>query len=35
LLIFVVNNMGFYHSTSQIDGFNTWHNFDLYCPQTN
>jgi hypothetical protein len=23
LLIFVVNNMGFYHSTSQIDGFNT------------
>jgi hypothetical protein len=35
LLIFVVNNMGFYHSTSQIHGFNTRHNFDLYRPQTN
>jgi hypothetical protein len=35
LLIFVVNNMGFYHSTSQILGFNTRHNFDLYRPQIN
>jgi hypothetical protein len=35
LLIFVVNNMRFYHSTSQIHGFNTRRNFDLYRPQTN
>jgi hypothetical protein len=35
LLIFVVNNMGFYHSTSQIHGFNTRCNFDLYHLQTN
>jgi hypothetical protein len=35
LLTSVVNNMGFYHSTSQIHGFNKRHNFDLYCPQTN
>jgi hypothetical protein len=35
LLIFVVNNMGFYHLTSQIHGFNTGRNFDLYRPQTN
>jgi hypothetical protein len=30
LLIFVVNNMGWYHTTSQIHGFNAGHNFDLY-----
>jgi hypothetical protein len=35
LLIFMVNNMGSYHPTSQIHGFNTRRNFDLYCPQTN
>jgi hypothetical protein len=35
LLIFVVNNVGLYHTTSQIHGFNTRRNFDLYCPQTN
>jgi hypothetical protein len=35
LLIFVVNSMGFYYSTSQIHGFNIRNNFDLYCPQTN
>jgi hypothetical protein len=34
-LIFVVNNMGFYHSASQIHGFNTRRNFDLYRPQIN
>jgi hypothetical protein len=33
--IFVVNNMGFYHSTSQIHGFNTRRNFYLYRPHTN
>jgi hypothetical protein len=27
--------MGFYHSTSQVHGFNTRRNFDLYRPQTN
>jgi hypothetical protein len=27
--------MGSYHPTSQIHGFNTRRNFDLYCPQTN
>jgi hypothetical protein len=27
--------MRFYHSTSQIHGFNTRHNFDLYPLQTN
>jgi hypothetical protein len=35
LLIFVVNNMVFYHSTSQIHGFTTIRNFDLYRLQTN
>jgi hypothetical protein len=35
LLIFVVNNMGLYHTTSKIHGFNTGHNFDLYRLQTN
>jgi hypothetical protein len=35
LLIFAVNNLGFYHSTSQIHGFNTRRNFYLYRPQTN
>jgi hypothetical protein len=34
LLIFMVNNVGSYHPTSQIHGFNTRCNFDLYCPQT-
>jgi hypothetical protein len=34
VLIFVVNNMGLYHTTSQIHGFNTRRNFDLYHPQT-
>jgi hypothetical protein len=33
--IFELNNMGFFHSTSQIHGFNTIRNFDLYRPQTN
>jgi hypothetical protein len=33
-LLFVVNNMGFYHSTSQIHGFNTRRNFELYRLQT-
>jgi hypothetical protein len=32
LLIFVLNNMGFYHSTSKINGFNKGHNFDLPPP---
>jgi hypothetical protein len=27
--------MGLYHMTSQIHGFNTRRNFDLYRPQTN
>jgi hypothetical protein len=27
--------MGLYHTTSQIHGFNTRRNFDLYRPQTN
>jgi hypothetical protein len=31
----MVNNMGSYQLTSQIHGFNTRRNFDLYCPQTN
>jgi hypothetical protein len=35
LLIFVVNNMGLYHKSSQIHGLNMRHNFDLYRPQTN
>jgi hypothetical protein len=35
LLMFVVNNMDFYHMTSQIHGLNTSCNLDLYCPQTN
>jgi hypothetical protein len=35
LLIFVVNNVGFYHSTSQIHGINTRRNFDLYSLETN
>jgi hypothetical protein len=35
LLIFMVNNMGSYHQTSQIHGFNPRCNFDLYCPQIN
>jgi hypothetical protein len=35
LLIIVVNNIGFYYSTSQIHGFNTRRNFDLCRPQTN
>jgi hypothetical protein len=35
LLIFMANNIGSYHPTSQIRGFNTRRNFDLYCPQTN
>jgi hypothetical protein len=30
-----VNNTGLYHTTSQIHGFNTRHNFDLYRLQTN
>jgi hypothetical protein len=34
LLIFAANNMGFYHLASQIHGFNTRRNFDLYRPQT-
>jgi hypothetical protein len=35
LLIFVVNNMGLYHRSSQIHGLNMRRNFDLYHPQTN
>jgi hypothetical protein len=35
LLIFVVNNMGLYHKSSQIHGLNMRHNFDLYHPQAN
>jgi hypothetical protein len=35
LLIFIVNNMGFYNLTSQTHDFKTRHNFDLYRPQTN
>jgi hypothetical protein len=34
LLIFVVNNMGLYHKSSQIHGLNMRCNFDIYCPQT-
>jgi hypothetical protein len=34
-LMFVVNNMDLYHTTSQILGLNTRHNLELYCPQTN
>jgi hypothetical protein len=34
-LLILVNNMGLYHTTSQIHGFNTRRNFDLYRPQTN
>jgi hypothetical protein len=34
LFIFVVNNRGFYYSTSQIHGFSTRQNFDPYCLQT-
>jgi hypothetical protein len=35
LLMSVVNNMGLYHPTSQIHGFNTRRNFGLYRPQAN
>jgi hypothetical protein len=35
LSIVVVNNMRFYHSTSQIHGFNTRRNFYLHRPRTN
>jgi hypothetical protein len=35
LLMFVVNNIGLNHTTSQIHGLNTWRNFHLYRPQTN
>jgi hypothetical protein len=34
LLLFVVNNMDLYHTTSQIHGINTRHNSDLYQPQS-
>jgi hypothetical protein len=35
LLIFVVNNMGLYHKSSQIHGLNMRRNFDLYHAQAN
>jgi hypothetical protein len=35
LLIFVVNNLGLFHRSSQIYGLNMRHNFDLYHPQAN
>jgi hypothetical protein len=35
LLMFIANNMGLSHMTSQIHGLNTRRNFDLYRPQTN
>jgi uncharacterized protein (DUF362 family) len=34
LLMFVLNNMGLYHTTSQIHGLNARLNFDLYRLQT-
>jgi hypothetical protein len=35
LLMFVMNNMGLYHTISQIHGLNTRRNLDLHRPQTN
>ncbi|PNF20902.1 hypothetical protein B7P43_G11183 [Cryptotermes secundus] len=35
LLIFVVNNKGLFHTSTQIHGLNTRRGLDLYCPQTN
>jgi hypothetical protein len=32
LLMFIVNNIGLYYTTSQIHCLNTRRNFDLYCP---
>ena len=35
LLMFVANNMGLYHKSTQIHGLKMRRNFDLYCPQAN
>jgi hypothetical protein len=35
LLIFVANNKGLFHTSSQIQGLNTRRGLDLYCPQSN